>query len=131
MARTPRFRLTAPVPPEQDLHVAVYHALRVLLPSRAVINSWDLANARDAIEGARKKAKGCRAGWPDMGVWWNRRVVLLELKREVGGTLSPAQKEVHEQLAENGFPVTVCRSVDDALDAVVAAGMPLHGRISA
>ena len=127
----PRFRLTEYVVPEEDLHVAVADAFRVLLPKGAVFTSWDLANAKSAVEGARKKRRGCLAGWPDCSVWWNNRVVLLELKRERGGVLSPAQKVLHPQLAEQGFPVAVCRTVVEALDAVSAHGVPLRGRVSA
>lgn len=125
------FRLTAPVPPEEELHVAVYQALRILLPNDAVFNSWDLANARDAIEGARKKRKGCLAGWPDASVWWHGHIALLEFKRPRGGALSPAQKATHKALADNQFPVAICRSVTDALEAVRAAGIPLRGRVAA
>lgn len=125
------FRLTAPVTPEDELHFAVYCALRVLLPASAVINTWELRNARDAIEGARRKRLGAVAGWPDMGVFWNGRLALLELKRERGGVLSPAQKLLHPRLKDAGFPVAVCHTVVEALDAVSAAGIPVRGRVSA
>lgn len=125
------FRLTAPVPAEDELHFAVYCALRVMLPSEAVINTWELRNARDAIEGARRKRLGALAGWPDMGVFWQRRVALLELKRERGGVLSPAQKLLHPRLAANGFAVAVCHTPEEALAAVAAVGIPVRGRIVA
>ena len=125
-----RFRLTAPVAPEDDLHAAVYQALRVLLPKGAVLNTWELRNASSAAEGARRKRLGALPGWPDLGVFWNGRVALLELKRERGGALSPAQKVLHPQLAAAGFPVAVCRTVVEALDAV-SVQVPLRGRVSA
>lgn len=125
------FRLTAPIPPEDDLHFAVYCALRVLLPSDAVINTWELRNAVSAAEGARRKRLGALAGWPDMGVFWDGRLALLELKRERGWALSPAQKALHPRLAGTGFPVAVCHTIDEALEAVSAAGMPVRGRVAA
>ena len=125
------FTLTAPVPPEDDLQLAVYSALRVLLPSDAVITAWDHSNAASAAEGARKRRLGAAKGWPDMGVFCNGRVVLLELKRERGGYLSPAQKQLHPRLAAAGFPVAVVRTVVEALNAVSANGVPLRGRIAA
>jgi hypothetical protein len=126
-----RFKLTAPVAPEHELHVAVGDALHYLLPSDAVFTSWDLANAKSAIEGARKKRRYCVPGWPDVGIWWRGTVVLLELKRGRGGALSEAQRALHPRLAAAGFPVAVVRSVPEALDAVAAAGVPLRGRVAA
>jgi hypothetical protein len=130
--RTPaRFRLTAPVAPEDQLAVSLAQALPYLLPSDAVFTAWDLSNAKNAIEGGRKKRMGCIAGWPDCSVWWRGRVVLLELKRAKRWKLSEAQQELHPRLAAAGFPVTVVRSVPEALDAVAAAGVPLRGRVAA
>jgi len=130
MAPRPRFRLTAPVVPEDDLHLAVADALRVLLPADAVLNTWELRNAASAVEGARRKRLGALPGWPDLGVFWQRRLALIELKRE-GGSLSDAQRALHPRLAAAGFPVAVCRTVVEALNAVSAAGIPLRGRIAA
>ena len=127
----PRLKLKAPVAAEDELARTVARALRMLLPFDAVFTAWDLSNARSAAEGARKKAMGCAAGWPDMGVFWRGRVVLLELKRERGGVLSPAQRDLHPRLAAAGFPVAVVHTVVEALDAVSAAGVPLRGRIAA
>ncbi len=129
-AKAKPFRLTRPVPAEDDLAAAVAHALAILLPADAVFTAWDLSNSRNAIEGARKKRLGCLAGWPDCSVWHAGRVVLLELKRERGGVLSEAQKRLHPRLADAGFPVAVCRTVVEALNAVSAGGVPLRGRIS-
>jgi hypothetical protein len=129
--RRRHFRLTAPVVPEDDLHQAVADALSVLLPGSAVCTTWELRNAASAAEGARRKRLGALAGWPDIGVFHDRRVVLLELKRERGGALSPAQQRLHPRLAGAGFPVAVCHTVVEALDAVSAAGIPLRGRVAA
>jgi hypothetical protein len=103
--------------------------LRILVPPDAVVTTWELRNAKDAIEGARRKRLGALPGWPDMGVFWAGRVVLLELKRERGGYLSPAQRELHPRLALAGFPVAVCHTVVEALDAV-ALHIPLRGRLT-
>src|SRR5215472_18238338 len=110
-----RFRLSAPIAPEDDLHLAVADALRVLLPQGAVLNTWELRNARSAVEGARRKRLGALPGWPDMGVFWAGRVVLVELKRERGWQLSPEQKALHQRLAVAGFRVAVCHTVVEAL----------------
>ena len=125
------FRLTEFIPPENDLHKAVADALDYLLPADAVWTSWELANASSAVEGARRRRNGCRAGFPDCGVFWRGRVVLLELKRARHGQLSPAQRELHPRLERAGFPVAVCRSVPEALEAVRAAGVPVRGGVAA
>ena len=125
------FRLTAPIVPEFELHMAVGDALHTLLPNVAVFTSWDLANSSSAVEGARKKRRYCLPGFPDMGIFHNGRLVLLELKRERGGYLSPAQRELHPRLAAAGFPVCVVHTVVEALDAVSACGVPLRGRVAA
>jgi hypothetical protein len=126
-----RFRLTAPIAPEDELAASVASAMAYLLPSDAIFTAWDLSNAKSAVEGGRKKRMGCLAGWPDCSIWWRGRVVLLELKRSRGGQLSPAQRALHPRLEAAGFPVAVVRSVPEALDAVAARGIPLRGRVAA
>jgi len=125
------FRLTHPIVPEDELHKAVSDALWRLLPAGAVFTTWELRNASSAAEGARRKRLHALPGWPDIGVFHDERVALLELKRDRGGYLSPAQRDLHPKLAATGFPVAVCRSVEDALLAVDAAGIRLRGRVSA
>jgi hypothetical protein len=125
------FRLTAPVALEDELHLSMADALDVVLPSDAVWTTWELRNAASAAEGARRKRLRARAGWPDAGVFWRGRVVLVELKRSRYGALSPAQRALHPRLADTGFPVAVCRSVSEVLDAVAAAGVPVRGRVAA
>jgi hypothetical protein len=125
------FRLTAPVVLEDHLQQAVYSALRVLLPAAAVITAWDHSNAASVAEGARKRRLGAAKGWPDLGIFCNGRVVLLEFKRERGSYLSSAQRALHPRLAAAGFPVAVVHTVPEALNAVSAAGVPLRGRVAA
>ena len=127
---TAAFRLTAPVALEDELHLSVADALDVLLPSDAVWTTWELRNAASAAEGARRKRLRARAGWPDLGIFYRGTVMLLELKRERHGALSPAQRALHPRLADAGFPVAVCRSVAEVLDAVAAAGVPVRGRVA-
>jgi hypothetical protein len=126
-----QFRLIAPVAPEDELHRSVADGVRYLMPSDAVFVTWELRNAASAAEGARRKRLGALAGWPDCGVWWRGRIALIELKRERGWALSAAQRALHPRLAANGFPVAVCHTVVEALDAVSAAGIPLRGRVAA
>jgi VRR-NUC domain len=126
----PAFRLTEALKREHELQADLGDALAVLLVGNAVFNSWDLANSRSAIEGALKKRRHCLPGWPDCSVWWDGRVVLLELKRR-DGTLSETQRALHVRLAAAGHDVSVCRSVPEALQALREAGVPLRGRVMA
>jgi hypothetical protein len=123
------FKLTPYVAPEADLHVSVADALNYLLPDGAVFTSWDLANSASAIEGARKRRKSCLAGWPDLGIAYRSRLVLIELKRSRYGVVSKTQRELHDKLENAGFPVTICTSVEDVLETVSRAGIPLRGRL--
>lgn len=126
------FRLRAPVPLEFDLQYSVVAAFNYLLPRDAVFTAWDLSSAsRREVE--QKKRRGCAPAWPDMGVFWRGRAVLIELKRERGrnsrgGTVSGDQEALHGRLAVAGFPVVVCRTLDEVLEAVAAAGIHLRGR---
>jgi hypothetical protein len=47
------------------------------------------------------------------------------------GVVSEAQRVLHQRLALAGFPVAICHSVEEALDAVAAFGVPLRGRCAA
>lgn len=124
------FKLTAPVPLEDELHQSVADALRYLLPQDATWTTWEARNAASVAEGARRKKLGLLAGWPDIGIFWRSRVVLLELKRSRYGVLSKAQRELHPRLENAGFPVEVCCSVEDVLAVVARSGIPLRGRIT-
>ena len=75
------WRLTEDIRPEDELAASVARAMAYLLPSDAVFTAWDLSNAKSKMEGGRKKRIGCISGWPDCGVFWRGRVVLIELKR--------------------------------------------------
>lgn len=126
------FRLTPFVPPEDELHQSVADALwSGLLPSDAVWTTWELRNAAGQIEGARRKRLGALPGWPDIGVLWDGRLVLIELKRSRYGALSEAQRALHPRLHAAGHPVAVCRSVPEVLDTLRGRGIPVRGRCAA
>jgi hypothetical protein len=122
-------KAAAPYTMENDLAVTVAEALNIMLPPDAVWTAWDNSNA-GVIEGGRKKRMGVKPGWPDLGVFWRGRVILMELKRKQG-RVSVAQNGLHSILAAVGFPVRVCRSADDVLATLTAAGIPLRGRVMA
>ena len=129
--RASPYRLVSPVASEDEFHQSFADGARYLIPSDAIFVTWELRNAASAAEGARRKRLGALAGWPDCGVFWHGRIALIELKRERGWALSPAQKALHPRLKDNGFPVAVCHTVAEALDAISAAGIPIRGRVAA
>jgi len=76
------------------------------------------------------KGDGFKPGFPDLACYWDGGHLLLEVKREKGGTVSDAQQAVHERLTAIGWPVSIVRSVDDAWDALWEAGAPMVGKPS-
>jgi VRR-NUC domain len=69
--------------------------------------------ARMAIEGAILKARGLRAGTPDLILVSDGKTFAPELKA-ASGRLSAAQHEAHNQLRQAGAEVTIAVGIDDA-----------------
>ena len=72
---------------------------------------------RNSKEAARLKAEGVLAGVPDLMVAVarnGRNGLFIEMKREKGGRVSPAQRAVIEDLEGAGYSVAIGRGVDDA-----------------
>ncbi len=111
---------------ESPIHRSVTQYLRRSLPV-----GWLVTHAankpRSAQQGAREKAMGAMAGWPDLQIlgpgpngpscWF------MEIKAP-GGKLSEAQRQVTDRLVDAGFPVRVVRSVEDARKAVADWRLP-------
>lgn len=114
---------------EDRLHKAIWCQLQRLLPDGAVAQSFE-NRQNGAIEGRRRKERGCLPGWPDMGIVWNTRTYYIELKT-AAGKLSEAQKERHAQLRAAGAPVAVCRSLEDVLYFLETHDVPLKGVVMA
>src|SRR5208282_3113881 len=105
--------------PEDDLHLSVRDCLSIAIAAPGVASNdgvmWftvEMRNARDAIEGAKRKRKGVVAGVPDIWVFYRGTVLAIELKRRGGGR-SKAQRDLHAQLNACEIPVLVCRSVEE------------------
>jgi hypothetical protein len=138
-----RLKLTAPVVPEDDLHLGVVRALEVFVLPPAIWWCYPaghiLLNGQQAVKLYRM---GLRRGLPDFMVLHAGRLLGLELKRP-GGRLSRSrmvrrkrngalvlvegQAEVFPRLAAAGMVgPRLCASVDEVLAELRAFGVPLR-----
>lgn len=111
---------------EGPIHRSVTAYLRRSLPS-----GWLVTHAankpRSAQQGAREKAMGAMAGWPDLQILGpgpdGPSAWFMEIKAP-GGKLSEAQRDVIDRIMDAGFPVRIIRSVEDARKAVADWRLP-------
>jgi len=111
--------------PEADLQRAVVSALRFALPKGAVIHHCANEVAQAGPRGAKRQAilqgMGVHAGFADLIVLSEGRVLFLELKSPKG-RLSPAQQAFRDAVEAQGFAWALVRSLDDALGALADHG---------
>lgn len=75
-------------------------------------------------EGGKYKRRGSTPGIPDWLLWGpNKWHGMIELK-VAGRGLSPNQKETDRWCTEYGFPFTICRTVEQFRDQIIAWGFP-------
>ena len=113
---------------ESALHAQVAAYLRVALRHPWWFTTFP-AGGGGRVRGAQLKARGLRAGMPDLLVFgpaWT--VIGLELKSDKG-RLSKEQVETHDAMRACGFSVFVCRSVDDVEAVLDAAEVPLRATV--
>ena len=126
--------------PEEQIQRAIVRALKIALP-----HGWHVVgvsnNPRSALTGSEEKAMGMVAGYPDLTILGciigedpadaRPFTGFMEVKAPKG-RLQPVQREMHDKLADCGFPVAVVRSVEDALQTAQAWGLPIRTmRVSA
>ena len=113
---------------EHDLHRSVAEFLNVALPPDVYWTTIGHGGfpLSQALAG-RMKARGLKAGVPDILLVVNGQARFIELKIE-GGYLSPAQKCTIEQLACAGASVEICRSILDVQETLIAWGVTLRAR---
>jgi hypothetical protein len=136
--------------PEAVLHVAVRKHMTALLgadagePSRAGVVWFSIAQEsgqeawqtnektgkKFSLRGQRNKAKGVRAGVPDIHICWRGGVGWIELKAWKNDT-SIAQDKMHVALQMAGARVAVCWSVDEVERTLRGWGVPMVGRTAA
>lgn len=125
--------------PEQEFQISLVSGLRKLLPSGWLLHHSPNGGYRTQVEAAKFRTMGVVAGWPDLILVGPGKVVFMELKAppktlaygkpsKAVAALSDAQLSVIKTLAGAGWPVLVVRSIDEAVDALKALGVPLRGR---
>ncbi len=111
--------------PEADLQRAVVSALRVALPKGAIIHHCANEVTEAGPRGAKRQAilvgMGVHAGFADLIVLCNGRVLFLELK-SLKGKLSDAQEAFRDAVIAQGFGWALVRSLDNALGALADHG---------
>jgi hypothetical protein len=110
--------------PEQVLQRQIAQFLAVALDGNSWFSSLPLGGG-GKLRGAILHGLGVKRGLPDMLVVNDGRVVWLELK-SAKGRISEGQQECHAALARARCPVAVVRSLEDAIDALQRAGVPLR-----
>jgi hypothetical protein len=99
--------------------------LDLALPAEAFWTSIDMGPARSKAVGGMRKARGLKAGVPDMVIVYQRTTLWIECKT-ARGTLSNAQKRVRFALLANGHHYAQARSLEDVIKACAAASIPLR-----
>lgn len=103
--------------PEHVIQVSIIKWLRVVMPHALIQhcrNEHGKAGRAGMIAAQTQRAAGTLNGFPDLIVLPYAHVgpFFLEVKAP-RGTVSRAQKQVHEMLRALGYPVEVVRSIDD------------------
>ncbi len=108
--------------PEDDFHMAVAAYLDLALPGDAVWTTIP-AGGGGKVRGARIKAMGYKAGWPDLQVVYRGQLICIELK-SAKGRLSPTQKAMHERLTLAGAYVYTARCIEE-VEGFLRGSVPL------
>lgn len=76
---------------------------------------------RNRAEGAKFKAMGVKAGYPDLIIDIAAKGfhgLRIELKKELGGKVSKVQNERLALLSKQGYKAVVCRGFDEAIKTI-------------
>ena len=109
--------------------MAVASYLDLALPPDAAWTTVEHGGKRGKREAGRLKAKGVRAGWPDILIIYRGRAICIELKSEKG-RLSPAQKDLHPRLQLAGALVYTATRIEH-VEGFLRATVPLRATTGA
>jgi len=97
-----------------------HHACGAYSIPERLLMAFPLQAARTPRNGARMKAEGCRAGTLDLMLAVSRgrfHGLWIEMKTPKG-IVSPDQKEVISLLLSQGYSASICRSTEEAIEAI-------------
>ena len=92
-------------------------------PELALLYHCPNGGSRNAVEARHLKEQGVKAGIPDIFLpvaknGWHG--LYIELKRKVGGVVSPEQKQMIDKLRMQKYRVEVCTGIHAAADVIEA-----------
>jgi hypothetical protein len=112
---------------EARLQAAIVEWIRAVAPS-VLVFAIPNGGYRTPAEAARMRWTGVLAGVPDLCIVApGGRVHFIEVKTTTG-SLSDAQRAVHDAMVALGTPPAVCRSLEDARRAIAAWDIPTRAR---
>lgn len=116
---------------EYNFHCQVAQFLNLILDcheedSKVVWTSLETSNHAGGRLGkilqSKDKAKGVKAGIPDIMILWDWKILFLELKTKSG--VSDAQKRMHDRIRKVGHHVEVVRSLEEILQVFDKFNVP-------
>ena len=112
---------------EHRLQMATATFLAAVLPCDSYWTSVDAGQGRmDVRAGQMRKARGVKAGVPDVLVCYRGMLYCIELKASKG-RLSETQHMTIGQIHEAGGKVEVCHSIEEVETALRGWDIPLRG----
>ncbi len=117
---------------EAQIQRSIIAWLRTVLPDALVHHSPNegvRGGKAGVLDGARKKASGQLAGWPDIEVmtWANLGPMFFEVKADLG-VVSKTQAVVLERLRALGYRVAVVQSIEDVRACLFEWGIATNER---
>lgn len=114
--------------PEDPIHKSIIQWLRAVLPDAIVHHSANegvRGGKAGLLDGARRKAMGQVAGFPDIAVFSGAKAgpMFFEVKSP-GGSVSASQAAIIARLRDFGYEVAVVRSIDDVRARLFEWGVP-------
>lgn len=105
-----------PTPTEHEEQVTLFTWFRMRYAGM-LMYAIPNGGARSSITGARLRDEGVLAGVPDIFLpcpSGGKHGLYIEMKRQKGGRVSPAQKAVMQALRMQGYEVAVCHGWQEA-----------------
>lgn len=110
-------------PLEIDIQAKFRAKLRYVAPA-VVCVAIPNAGRRGFKAQRSAKREGISSGFPDVVCMWDGGLCFIEFKRRLGKP-SANQEEWLERLNRWGFPATICRTPEDAIQFIEKSGAPM------